>query len=199
MIWTVASRAADNTTRSCHTRKMPPGLSGGSLTFSLEIGNENSQDAAEFIPVEFHLGPRVRGRRKEVSVPPDQPGGIQPVAASKVGRESSREQSEWTRQRRTTFQVNERCTKAVFCHPLRPLDVERAKARTLRARQRTGGLLSPAEARTPAPSRQGKKIILFSSEQNRCFAHLKDEDLVRAEVWLASAWFRWLRAVYRCL
>jgi hypothetical protein len=30
--------------------------------------------------------------------------------------------------------------------------------------------------------RQGKNIILFSSEQNRCFAHLKDRDLVRAGV-----------------
>jgi hypothetical protein len=55
---------------------MPLGLSAGSFTFNLEAGNENSQDAAGFIPVEFHLGPRVRGRRKEVSLPPDKPGGI---------------------------------------------------------------------------------------------------------------------------
>ena len=47
--------------------------------------------------------------------------------------------------------------------------------------------------------RQGKKIILFSSEQNGCSAHLKDGDLLRAEGRLASAWVRWMDAAYRCL
>ena len=51
------------------------------------------------------------------------------------------------------------------------------------AREGTRGLHCHVRMRP----RQGKMNILFSSEQNGCFAHLRDEDLLRAEGRLASA------------
>ena len=55
---------------------MPPGSSGGSITFNLEMQNSVSQMPPRFIPAECHLYTSGLPWRKEVSLPPDKPGGI---------------------------------------------------------------------------------------------------------------------------
>jgi hypothetical protein len=126
----------------------------------------------------------------QTSLRRDKPAGGGKKSRPRVLSRAIREEvaCEWTFQAK-----NHRAEMPFFiarCRVPAPLDIFSDGYRTLRARQRTGGLLSP---------RQDKKIILFSSEQNECSAHLRDEDLLRAEGWLASAGSGSWVAAYRCL